>query len=60
MIKIVINIFKETATLWMAMAPYLLLGMFFAGILHTFLGQDFIVRHLGGGAFGSILKATAR
>ena len=40
------------------MAPYLLMGMFIAGILHVFLGQDFIARHLGGGAFGSVLKAT--
>lgn len=58
MIEIIINIFNESTNLWMAMAPYLLLGMFFAGILHSFLGQDFIARHLGGGAFGSILKAT--
>ena len=58
MIEIVINIIIETANLWIAMAPYLLLGMFFAGILHTFLGQDFIARHLGRGVFGSILKAT--
>jgi len=58
MIEIIINIINESANLWIAMAPYLLLGMFFAGILHTFLGQDFIVRHLGGGALSSILKAT--
>lgn len=58
MIDLLINIFKESANLWFAMAPYLLLGMFIAGILHVFLGPEFISRHLGGTGFGSILKAT--
>ena len=42
----------------MAMAPYILLGMFFAGVLHSFLGEGFISRHLGGAGVKSILKAT--
>lgn len=58
MIDFFYNILRESTLLWMVVAPYLLLGMFIAGILHAFLGQDFIARHLGGGAFGSILKAT--
>jgi uncharacterized membrane protein YraQ (UPF0718 family) len=58
MIDLLYNIFRESTFLWMAVAPYLLLGMFIAGILHAFLGQNFIVRHLGEGGFGSILKAT--
>ncbi len=56
--QFVINIFNEAVSLWLAIAPYLLLGMFFAGLLHVFLGTDFITRHLGKGTFGSILKAT--
>ena len=58
MIDIIFNITKESAYLWMAMSPYLLMGMFFAGILHAFLGTEFISRHLGGRAFSSITKAT--
>lgn len=58
MLDLFYNILQESTRLWMAVAPYLLLGMFIAGILHAFLGQNFIVRHLGGGAFASILKAT--
>jgi len=58
MIEILINILKESVYLWMAMAPYLLMGMLFAGILHVFLGTEFISRHLGGRALSSITKAT--
>ena len=58
MIDFLYKIIQESARLWMAMAPYLLLGMFIAGILHAFLGQSFITRHLGGNGFISILKAT--
>lgn len=54
----IIDIFNESVTLWLGIAPYLILGMFFAGLLHVFLGTDFITRHLGESTFGSILKAT--
>jgi uncharacterized membrane protein YraQ (UPF0718 family)/copper chaperone CopZ len=40
------------------MAPYLLLGMFIAGVLHVFIGTDFITRHLGNNNLGSIVKAS--
>jgi uncharacterized protein len=52
------NIIKESANLWLEVSPYLLFGMFVAGLLHIFLGKDFISRHLGRGGFLSILKAT--
>jgi len=56
--NILYNIVNESVQLWLAMAPYLLLGMFIAGILHVFLGTNFIHRHLGGSALKSITKAT--
>ena len=56
MIDLLINIIKESINLWTAMSPYLLLGMFVAGILHAYLGPAFISRHLGGTGFASILK----
>ncbi len=52
------NILNESLSLWLAVAPYLVLGLFIAGILHVFLGSNFIVRHLGGSTLGSIIKAT--
>jgi uncharacterized membrane protein YraQ (UPF0718 family)/copper chaperone CopZ len=57
-VDILHRIFQESTTLWLAMAPYILLGMFFAGILHAFLGEGFIAHHLGGKSITSILKAT--
>jgi uncharacterized membrane protein YraQ (UPF0718 family) len=58
MIEFLINIIKATVDLWTAMAPYLLLGMFIAGILHVFIGTDFITRHLGKDNLGTIIKAS--
>jgi uncharacterized membrane protein YraQ (UPF0718 family)/copper chaperone CopZ len=52
------NFLKESVNLWLAMAPYLLIGLFIAGILHVFLGTRLVSRHLGKSAFGSIIKAT--
>lgn len=58
MIEFIINIIKATVELWTAMAPYLLVGMFIAGILHVFIGTDFITRHLGKNNLGTIIKAS--
>ena len=58
MIDFVINIISATIELWTAMAPYLLVGMFIAGILHVFIGTDFITRHLGKNNLVTIIKAS--
>lgn len=58
MIPFIIQIAEASAQLWLEIAPYLLLGMLIAGVLHVFIGQDTIVRHLGHRNFGSVLKAT--
>jgi len=50
--------FSEILNLWFSVSPYLLLGLFIAGVLHVFLGEDFIFRHLGKGGLWSIIKAT--
>ena len=41
-----------------AMAPYILFGLLFAGILHEFISDDFVTKHLGKDSIGSVLKAT--
>ena len=41
-----------------AMAPYILFGLFFAGVLHEWLPKDFIQRHLGRDNVLSVLKST--
>ncbi len=58
MLEFILKIITATVDLWTAMAPYLLLGMFFAGILHVFIGTDFITRHLGKNNLGTIIKAS--
>lgn len=52
------NFLRETAWLWCEMAPYILLGMVIAGVLHVFMDKNFVRRHLGDGGIKSILKAT--
>ncbi len=49
---------KEIAMTFMDMAPYMLLGLTFAGILHVFIDKDFIARHLGGNTVSSVVKAA--
>ncbi|MDD5644743.1 MAG: permease [bacterium] len=52
------DFYKNVIELWLEVSPYLLLGMFIAGVLHVFLGSDFIKRHLGKHGLLSIVKAT--
>lgn len=40
------------------MAPYILFGLFFAGVLHEWLPKDFIQKHLGRDSILSVLKST--
>ena len=58
MLHLIYAFLMESVKLWLAIVPYLLLGMFIAGLLHSFLGARFIGRHLGGSGPRSILKAT--
>jgi len=44
--------------LFAEMAPYLIIGFLFAGLLHVFFSVERISRHLGKSSFGSVLKAT--
>ena len=41
------------------MAPYLILGFFFAGLLKAFVPKDIYRRHLAPRTFGSVVKAAA-
>jgi uncharacterized membrane protein YraQ (UPF0718 family)/copper chaperone CopZ len=41
-----------------AMAPYLLLGFFVAGLLSVVISPDWVERHLGGNGLGQVVKAS--
>ncbi len=52
------GILLESMRLLNKMAPYLLFGFFFAGLLHIFFSPEKIARHLGKGNFASVIKAS--
>jgi hypothetical protein len=58
MFQIIHGITLESLALLYAMAPYLLFGFLFAGILHTFISMDWIAKHLGKSNVGSVIKAV--
>ncbi len=58
MTQLVISPLKEAWLLFLDLAPFLFLGFAAAGILHAFLGREFIKKHLGRGRFSSVLKAS--
>lgn len=41
-----------------AMAPYILFGLLFAGILHEFVPDTLVTKHLGKDTVSSVIKAT--
>ena len=41
-----------------AMAPYILFGLFFAGILHELVPDSIVTKHLGKESIGSVIKST--
>ncbi|MBM2813681.1 MAG: Permease [Ignavibacteria bacterium] len=54
----IIDIGKETLRLFFEMAPYLILGLFFTGLLHVFFNKDMVVRHVGNNNIASVIKAA--
>lgn len=52
------NFLIEIADVYLEMAPYLLLGLTFAGILHVVFSKEFVARHLGGNNLIAVLKAA--
>ncbi len=54
----IIEILKETIGLFIDMAPYLVLGLVFAGLLNLLFSKETVARHLGTNNFWSVLKAA--
>ena len=49
---------EEFWSLCVETAPYLLLGMFFSGLIYIFIDSKFILKHIGSKSLSSILKST--
>ena len=56
--QIVTGILKESYFLLDKMSVYLVFGFFFAGVVHIFLKEGTIGRHLGKNNFLSVIKAS--
>ncbi len=48
----------ETLDLFRLMAPYLLLGLLLAGLLHVLVPKSWVARHMGGRGVGAAVKAA--
>jgi uncharacterized membrane protein YraQ (UPF0718 family) len=57
-IEYVALFFNALIDLSVAMAPYIVFGLFFAGILHELVPDTLVSKHLGKDSIGSVIKAT--
>ncbi len=56
--EIFYDFFHSLVELSNAMAPYILFGLIFAGILHELVPQSLVTKHLGKGDVTSVIKST--
>lgn len=52
------NLLNEIFNTYLEIAPYLFIGLFFAGLLHIIFKKDFVANHLGDGNFLAVVKAA--
>jgi hypothetical protein len=57
-IDLLINVITEIWEFTLIVSPWLILGFLFSALIHAFIGERFIRRHLGGGGFSPVWKAT--
>lgn len=50
--------FNALTQLSNAMAPYILFGLIFAGVLHELIPESLVAKHLGKNSIASVIKAT--
>ncbi len=58
MINFLEKFVSETLFLFLEISPYLLVGFFFAGVIHTVLGESYIRKHFAKSGIASTIKAT--
>lgn len=58
MIEIILTFAAATWSVFAAMAPYLLLGFFVAGLLSAVISAEWVERHLGGKGPAQVVKAS--
>ncbi len=55
---IIIDILREIYILFVEMAPYLMLGLLFVGLLNLFMTKDIVSKQIGKDNFSSVAKAS--
>lgn len=53
-----LKLLKEIFNTYIEIAPYLFIGLFFAGLLHVIFKKDFVAKHLGKNNFLATVKAA--
>jgi len=56
--EFVAEFFQALFSLSNAMAPYILFGLLFAGVLHVYVPESLVTKHLGDDNISSVIKAT--
>ena len=54
----ILDILQAVLLLFIQMAPYLMLGLVFVGLLNIFFTKDLVTKHIGRNNFTSIFKAA--
>ncbi|EKD28460.1 MAG: hypothetical protein ACD_79C00293G0004 [uncultured bacterium] len=55
---IIVKLLNEFVIIFNEMAPYILLGLFFAGLLHLFFTKEWVSKHVGKNNITSIVKSV--
>jgi len=55
---IIIDIINEINQLFLEIAPYLLLGLIFVGLLNLFITKELVAKHIGKNNIASVIKAS--
>jgi uncharacterized membrane protein YraQ (UPF0718 family)/copper chaperone CopZ len=58
MMDLILTFLVASWSVFGAMAPYLLLGFFVAGLLSAVISPEWVERHLGGNGLGQVVKAS--
>ena len=58
MLDIITGVLQASWLLLIEAAPYVLFGFLAAGLLKSFVAEDFVAKHLGHSNFGSVFKAS--
>lgn len=54
----IINLLIEIYNIFIEMSPYILLGLFFVGLMNLYVNKDLIKKHIGKNNISSIIKAA--